>query len=167
MSADGSSTEEGGGARRIGALDHPDPRALKVRVVGMDVRQELFIARVRAQTELAILGLKSLTLVNGASAVSLLTFIGNARLSPSQQSQLAWAMVAFAVGVGLALAATIVGYWAAQREAWANHPDDPRESLESQIPRGIAIGFAIFALVAFGSGVWWAAGAFITRHSLP
>jgi arginine exporter protein ArgO len=127
-----------------------------------EARKELFLGRVRVSAELGMLALRSLTLVNGAAVISLLTFIGNAKLAPEQKSHLSFAIMAFAAGVGFSLGATILGYIAAQREAWARHPSDEKESKESSIPRAVAIVMAVFALAAFWYGVWRASGAFIT-----
>lgn len=128
----------------------------------MTFDEELQLARVRATNEFAMLGLKTLTLANGAAVVSLLTFLGNTSLVPGQQSRIACSLIVFAFGVVLSLSAIVLGYLAVQREAWAPPRVGGDEAKSSFWLRCAAIVVALGALIAFFAGVLIAAFAFIT-----
>lgn len=128
----------------------------------MNFDEEVRLSRIRVAPEFALFGLKTLTLVNGAAAISLLTFVGNAKLETQQQSQIGWALVLFASGVGLAMLAIILGYQAAKNEAWGKPRAPDLEPLASEVYRKLALGAASASLIVFAGGIFVAAGAFIS-----
>lgn len=67
--------------------------------------------RLPLATQIALAALSGLMLANGGAIVALLTFIGNSTMREGfEPALLQWAFAAFALGVGLAVLAHILGY---------------------------------------------------------
>lgn len=66
----------------------------------------------RAVVDLALMGLKSLLLVNGGALIAMLTFLGNVQTEFAHPWLLWFSFATFVSGLVLALVATILGYFA-------------------------------------------------------
>lgn len=109
-----------------------------------------------AVIQYAFLTLKSLLVINGAAAVSLLTFVGNTKIvSNTQMDGYACALMAFGIGVlfvaiasGLSYVSQILFDWRAGTEGGLTNA--------AQIAACLCV---IASMVAFVAGIWSASSA--------
>tara|TARA_R110001606_G_scaffold264379_1_gene413046 strand:+ start:621 stop:944 length:324 start_codon:yes stop_codon:yes gene_type:complete len=65
----------------------------------------------RGTIEFALVGLRSLFIVNGGALIALLTFIGNIDLESRSLLSLQWSFLGFGAGLFFALVATFFSYF--------------------------------------------------------
>jgi hypothetical protein len=95
--------------------------------------------------------LKGSLLLNGAAAVSTLTFLGNAK---SADDRLVYAMILFAVGAVFSPLSFASAYYTQLQYGNFNHS-------AAAIFHWLTFIFFFLAIVSFGSGVYFAARAFL------
>jgi hypothetical protein len=138
------------------------------------------IDRSRAVIDFALLGLRTLTIINGGALIGLITFLGHVEIARhAQPVPLWWAYALFVVGLFLSFGAILGAYLAqnyfnwnemaeAERSGLQTLGRDTKEAYEDSAKHwqngGKARGFAIACAV--GSALAFVAGAFLSLAAL-
>lgn len=120
---------------------------------------------LRATIEFGIEAIRSLILVNGASVVGLLTFLGafsKEKLDKPVINSIAHSLLYFAIGVGIALCLSILAYISQSMVIYENEDKTKKEriNLKGQILNIICILAGLASTVCFIIGVYWAQTGF-------
>lgn len=140
-------------------IDEPRQLELLKRDVAMEVA--LMQTNVKGVLDFAQGALRSITLVNGAAVIALLTFLGNGRLSDAAEKIMGNSLIWFAWGVGCGIGAAAVAYLAQLELTYGTPRKDAGEGRKSYCLRMCAIALGLCGIGAFIIGVWLASRAFV------
>jgi hypothetical protein len=146
-----------------------------VNIERMKQNNEDARARLKVAGELAVSGLRSITIINGGSIVALFTLVARGDIKPAG---LVAAFAFFAAGVTASLMSTLVGYWSQQlivvyeQDVAAQTYEilaglKPREPVFSEFPNRLVVVATLCALagiVCFVGGSLSALLAAIAGH---
>ena len=121
------------------------------------------LTRINLANSLVTLGqgaIKAALLINGASAVAILAFVGQVlsnELPTGVFASAKYAIAIFALGVALAAFSTLFAYLAQifYYRATENGSDKTREANKAEIIRHFAIVLVISSFIIFIVGIYW------------
>ena len=111
-------------------------------------KNEAQLEQFRSVMQMATMAVKNAILINGGGAISLLTFLGNAKLEFCV-AYLVWALQLFCLGVALAAFATAFGYFAQNRHLASiqnNEQERPGKKLGLISAVLVLLSYTVFAI---------------------